>query len=208
MLPPHLTRYPNSNITAQLSSGYRPTYDLTALHSLQLSVASAHLNDVLTDAQVLGPDRIPSSFMDPATAFSLAGTVLQFIETGSKFVILAWRLYRPSPDSANDFAEASQVTSALSQILEELSHEEDAGETNENGDGCIARLANDCRSVASQLLNVLQSIKLPENGKIRKRDALKAAFRLLWNEDEVKALQSRLEVFRSQLNLHLLHTLR
>jgi hypothetical protein len=40
--------------------------------------------------------------MDPVTAFGLAGTLLQFLDTTSRFIGLAWRIYRNGRDNASD----------------------------------------------------------------------------------------------------------
>jgi hypothetical protein len=59
---------------------------------------------------------------------------------------------------------------------------------------------------AVQLLAILDKVKAADIS--RKRDALKVAFRLIYKEDKIKSLQDRLASFRSQLNLHLLLSIR
>jgi hypothetical protein len=146
--------------------------------------------------------------MDPVTAFSLAGTVLQFIDSASRFVGLAWRLYRSGQDSAADVAELDVITKNLSNVLDGIpsSCSQQAPEGSGYQKDGLLKLAGDCKKVASQLIDVLQSVKLSKNP--RKRDAVKTAFKLIWKEDEIKALHSRLDVFRSQFNLHLLISIR
>jgi hypothetical protein len=135
--------------------------------------------------------------MDPVTVFSLAGSILKFLDSGSRFVELAWRLYRSGPDERADRSELFGVTSNLEECLK--------SPTTLQNDG-IGKLAGDCNKVASKLLNVLQQVKVPENP--RKRDALKAAFRLMWKGDEIKSLQLKLDSVRGDLSVHLLLSLR
>jgi hypothetical protein len=140
--------------------------------------------------------------MDPVTAFSLAGTILQFVDSGTRFVMLAWRLYRSEPDDVNDHGDLLKITESLDAILPKLKSTESDSDTEKS----VSQLALDCGKTAARLLAILQKVKATENA--RKRDALKAAFRLTCKVDEIKSLQDRLSSFRNQLNLHLLLSLR
>lgn len=140
--------------------------------------------------------------MDPVTAFSLAGTILQFIDTGSKFVLLAHRLYRTASEDDRERSDVSKVTGTLLDLLPKLKASADSDDDEQN----IRQLAKDCGRTALQLLNVLKKLNMPESP--RKRDALKIAFRMIYKEDEIKLLQDRLNSFRAQLNLELLYSLR
>jgi hypothetical protein len=155
--------------------------------------------------------------MDPVSAFSLAGTILQFIDSGSKFIGLASRLYRTG-DSADELPEPelAMLTNHLVQVLGSLgssssspsigqgqNNNPGAGESQYNG---LFQLADECGKVGNQLLTILRKLRVSRSS--RKRDTLKVSFQLLWKEDEIKSLQSRLDGFRAQFNLHLLVTLR
>lgn len=140
--------------------------------------------------------------MDPVVAFSLAGTILQFVDSGTKFVALAWRLHRPESDDANDHGDLLKITENLDAILPKLKSTESDSDTEKS----VSQLALDCGKTAARLLTILRKVKTAENA--RKRDALKAAFRLICKVDEIKSLQDRLSSFRNQLNLHLLLSLR
>ena len=51
----------------------------------------------------------------------------------------------------------------------------------------LEELAEQCSQLASEMLSSLSKIGLSD--KLRKRDALKAAFRMVWKEDEIKSQQ-------------------
>jgi hypothetical protein len=148
--------------------------------------------------------------MDPVTAFSLAGTILQFIDSGSKFIGLAWRLYRTG-DGSGDLPELTMLTKHLGQVLDTLGPSSSSPSVNQGqnnspsaGDG-IFQLAGECKEVGNQLLTLLRDLRVSHP---RKRDALKVAFQMIWKKDDIRSLQSRLDGFRAQFNLHLLVTLR
>ncbi len=140
--------------------------------------------------------------MDPVTAFNVAGTIVQFIDSGTRFVVLARKLYQHGSDDASDHHSLQKMTEDLDTILSELQL---SGDHSDRGQS-LSQLALDCGKTTARLLTILQKTKVPENS--RKRDALRAAFRSLCNEDEIKSLQTQLSSFRNQLNLHLLLSLR
>jgi hypothetical protein len=149
--------------------------------------------------------------MDPVSAFSLAGTILQFIDSGSKFIGIAWRFYRRSPGSSDELSELAVLTQHLTDVLGSL--KSSASSHNESGGNhsAISDLADDCKATGNQLLALLTKLlKLPsdKDKKPRKRDAVKVAFRTLWGEDDIRSLQSRLDGFRAQFNVSLLVSLR
>ena len=65
--------------------------------------------------------------------------------------------------------------------------------------------AVECGKAAQEILDSLDKILPPTS---RKRDAAKTAFRLVWKEGDIKALQARLEGVRNQLTLSLAASLR
>lgn len=140
--------------------------------------------------------------MDAVAAFSLAGTILQFIDTGSRFVALAWKLYQRGLEDTDKHYYLLKITDSLNAVLPELksSKSDDVNESN------LGKLAEDCGEIAAQLLTALKKISAVGTG--RRRDALKTAFRLYYKQGDVRTLEDQLGSFRSQLNLHLLLALR
>ena len=139
--------------------------------------------------------------MDPVAAFSLAGTVLQFVDCGTKFVRLARRLHQQGAE-ATDLFQIQKLTESLDAILPKLKSREDDG----NIDKSLNELALDCSKTVTRLLVILQKLNIA--GNARKRDVIKAAFRSIYKENEIQSLQNELSSFRDQLNLHLLVSLR
>lgn len=140
--------------------------------------------------------------MDPVVAFSLAGTVFQFLDSGTKFVKLARRLYQHGSDDTNDHVQLRKITEDLDAVLLTLKSTENDCDREKS----ISQLALDCGKTAARLLAILQKVKTSED--TRKRDALKAAFRLIYKENEIKSLHDQLASFRDQLSLQLLLSLR
>lgn len=140
--------------------------------------------------------------MEAVAAFSLAGTILTFIDSGSRFVLLAHKLYKSSSDDAFDHQALQEITESLTVALSQLL---DKGNM-EPKDNSLAHLAKECHKTASDLLAILQ--KVSAKGSARKRDALQSAFRIVCKGDEIESLRNRLSEFRGQLNMHLLLSVR
>ncbi|KAL9621958.1 MAG: hypothetical protein Q9160_003620 [Pyrenula sp. 1 TL-2023] len=133
--------------------------------------------------------------MDPVSAFGLAGTILQCIDCGSRFVKLAQELYRAEADSPNHLSELEVLTRSFSDVLATFKSSERNPVSAENQHNGLVQLADECERVAGQLLKLLR--ELDTAGLSRKRDALKRAFQVIWRKDEVEALKSRLADFRN-----------
>ena len=119
--------------------------------------------------------------------------VTQILDFGTKFLSRAWNLYSTGRDGIRDISDLESITIDLQKILQSLrAPVNDNGELS-GGQTDLRQLAEQCQLVATELLNLLPKISLPD--KTSKRDALKAAFRLVWKEDEIRHLQVRLEGF-------------
>jgi hypothetical protein len=142
-------------------------------------------------------------------AFGLAATVMQFIEFGSKLTSSFWQLYKSSRDGEEDVSFAPHLqtmTSDLQNILDGLVGSESGDRSH---DDCgLCKLAEHCQVQALKLQSLLNSLNIAGIGKFGKRESLKAAFKGVWKEDEIKSFEARLGQFRQQLILHLLASLR
>jgi hypothetical protein len=142
-------------------------------------------------------------------AFGLASNILQVIDFGSKFVSIAWKIYRSSNaalDNAQDFVDIQRITKDLQivlPILQDPEYHNDVAANDQNG---IAELASDCSKVTQKLLDSLYG--LLSEGRNRKWTSMKTAFKTLWMESEIVGLQNRLSEFRQQLTFHILVSLR
>lgn len=140
--------------------------------------------------------------MDPVPSFSLAGTILQFLDSGARFVKLAQDLYQDGLGAHDRHVHVLKVTEDLQKLLPELQSTDDSS----SKEVSVRQLANNSNRTATRLIKILQKVKNGQN--TRKRDAVKIAFRLLCKESEINSLEDQLSSFQFQLNLHLLLSLR
>ncbi|KAF8851727.1 hypothetical protein BDZ45DRAFT_808104 [Acephala macrosclerotiorum] len=108
--------------------------------------------------------------MDPLSALSLASTIIQLVDFGSKLLSKSVQLYK----ATNGTLKA---------------HEEDAFE----------KLCDEAAAVAEEFLSRLKELKV-RDGKHRGWEFFKAAVRAAWSQDEIYSLQKRLSTLKESLN--------
>lgn len=146
---------------------------------------------------------------EAVAALSLAANILQALDYGRQFVTAAWKIWISGQESMEGIATLQILSKDLDTILSSLQAATPSSQHSALTDSthaALVELAGDCTRVTKKMLQTLQQIGLPSSG--RKRDAIKAAFKLLWNNDEIKALEVQLSEFRNQLTLRLLISVR
>ena len=144
--------------------------------------------------------------MDPVSAFALAGTILQFFDSGSRFLKLAYQLYRKEAGDPEPWSELKKVTQSFNDVLKTFeSSRNDTGQT-EGQHGGLAKLAGECQEIGEELLGHIQQIIISSH--VRKTNALRVAFQVILVEDKIKTLKSRLDDCRDQFSFHLLASVR
>lgn len=137
-------------------------------------------------------------------AFSLAANVLQFIDIGSRMVGTLWSYYKSNRKGSKQAPDLLRISTDLQHVLQGFQ----VPATGAHEDVGLAQLARDCQAVAEEMQNLLQSVFHHEAGSMGKREALLAALKMVWKEDDLQSLQDRLNQFRHQLVVHLLASLR
>lgn len=83
--------------------------------------------------------------MDPFTVFSLVGTALQFVDCGSRFLMLARNLYESSSDTSESHKYVVSVAQDIEKVLPDFSP--DFGPDDNNSGLC--ELTNECRATCN-----------------------------------------------------------
>jgi hypothetical protein len=137
-------------------------------------------------------------------SLGVAANIFQFLDLAGRIARRWWKIYHESSRQMEDNSDFNTLANLVSGLRNSV------GLLGSNTHKCeigMDRVAKDCTTVAEKLLERLG--QLEELGRSdRKRDALKAAVVSLWKQDEMKALEQRLERFKSQLSLHLLVSVR
>lgn len=145
--------------------------------------------------------------MAEIAGLSLAANIIQMVEFGAQFTMMAYRIYESGNDAIenlNSIQVLSRNLIDVTQRLETTSSHASASQADE----ALVLLSHECKETSEKLLGKLERVGLPKSGKIKKRDALRTAFKAQWNKSEIDALEKRLDSFRNQLTLHVVEILR
>ena len=142
-------------------------------------------------------------------ALSLASNILQAIDFGSKFASTACNIYKAAHHGlggVDEVASLRVINANLGDVLRDIRTQSGGADLASESNQGIVNLAKECAVLVEELLQSLNKLGLGDAA--RKRDALRAAFKLTWKGEEIAALQARLNDFRAQLTLSLLVSMR
>ena len=138
--------------------------------------------------------------LDPLTAISLSGSILQFVDFGSKVISGSYEIYQSGKGALQENLEIENITKEVNRLnVKILSSETEPPSPHLNAlsqdDASLRKLAESCKLVADDLLDMLQELKArPSSGRSRKWTSFRAAVanQTPWNKDKVQNLEKRL----------------
>ncbi|KAE9375911.1 hypothetical protein N431DRAFT_481115 [Stipitochalara longipes BDJ] len=147
--------------------------------------------------------------LDPLTALSVAGTIVQFVDFGTKILSRSRQLYHSTKgalalDEELDLiiTHLTKLTAKLIRPLSTPSTENEASEEEQ----ALRELCDACNTVAQEMVERLEGFKV--DGKHRIFKSVWQALKSIWSEKEANDLVRRLSMFRESLELHILVELR
>jgi hypothetical protein len=139
--------------------------------------------------------------MDPLTALSVAGTIVQFVDFGNKLLTSSVELYKSSQGLLQAHEELELVTGDLISVVAKLRDIFPASVVTHAGNHGLREFHTICEEaikIAGELLVKLNNLKI-KDGKHRAWESLKAAVKAAWSKDEIKSLTGRLSTLKESL---------
>jgi short-subunit dehydrogenase len=152
--------------------------------------------------------------MDPLSALSLAGTVIQFVDFGSKLISQGYELYKSTKEDVQLAVdeELELVTSDLRDVILRIQganvitplHPSTSTmiDSSSSHSTSFARICVEAVEVAQVILTKLDSFKFDSNIKSSKR--LLVTFhhilKRLWSKNELTQLQERLKTLKDEID--------
>jgi hypothetical protein len=147
--------------------------------------------------------------MDPLTAFSLAGTVIQFVDFSSKILEGAYHAYKSTSGQLSANQELRLITVDVSAVVSKLSSRMRlsaktlTGEPSEGSEleETLEAICDQAELVAKELLDRLQRLQIEDSvtGCSRVWQSLNQAIRSAWKRHELEALFEKLKVLKQVL---------
>ncbi|KAE9381924.1 hypothetical protein N431DRAFT_539452 [Stipitochalara longipes BDJ] len=148
--------------------------------------------------------------LDPMTALSLAGNIVQFVDFSTKLIVKGHELYTSCDGASVGNAELEVIAKDLQELNERLkpSQTEQAGTTRlTDSDIALCKLSEQCSRVAGELISALEKLKVQGTAN-RRWKSFRQALKWLMKKEEVEAIAQRLQTFRNELDLHILVSMR
>lgn len=139
--------------------------------------------------------------MESLAAFGLAGTVVQFFDFSCNLLFGAKSLYESSTGASAENLVIETITNNLIQLNDALTAPSAPGAIPDQ----LRKLASHCKSVARDLLEVLEEVKV--KGSHRKFKSFVKAVEGACKKGKVESLSKRLEALRNQMQYGLQMTL-
>jgi hypothetical protein len=153
--------------------------------------------------------------LDPLTALSLAGNIVQFVDFSIQIVSRTKRLYGSSREALDVYQELDLVTADLKKSCDLIPNALPSSTSeNESGGGgdALQHLCATCHKVADELLARLDRLKVSKDSGAKGGRILFQSFHSammsVWSKVEIEDLVSRLSSLRNQIQTHVLLDLR
>lgn len=156
--------------------------------------------------------------MDPLNALSLAGTLIQFVDFGSKLFSGAKSLYKSANGALAVNDELELIASDSNAVLSKLQAYARSPNDSVVESDAVAQVAQDdfqnvcdeAARVAAEVLERLQSLKVDgkAEGYRRMWASLSHAIKSAWSHEEILALQQRLKNLKNALETRVLLSFR
>src|SRR5580700_4425432 len=151
--------------------------------------------------------------MDPLTALSVAGTIVQFVDYETTLLSQASEFYKSPVGTLQSNHELELVTTDLRGLIVKLrqnfSAEGDLAISIEDAASrkSFEKLCNEAAKLAEELIERLDKVKRKE-GKHSKWLSFKQAVESAWSKNEVADLKKRLMSFKKALETRVLFSIR
>ncbi|KAJ4298133.1 hypothetical protein N0V90_006032 [Kalmusia sp. IMI 367209] len=148
--------------------------------------------------------------MDPLTAVSLAGTIIQFVDFSAKLFSEGKELYRSADGALEENVKIENVTSEFQSICRNL--QDKNAPTTTPGTRSIAdahtnalhNLASNCIVESDKLTKLFRGLQVPKDTTHRTWHAIRQSIRAALKKEEIARLRSTLDMFQQQVNTRLL----
>lgn len=148
--------------------------------------------------------------LDPLTALTLASSIVQFVDFGSKLVVTGYRSYKAFGQSFDQEIELDTITSSFNDLLDRLRSSADAAHPFQQSreDAALQRLATACQQTARELLDILEALKNKKPTSIKSWQTVQWLVAEIRSANNIKSLRKRLDSIKLEVNGCLLNILK
>ena len=150
--------------------------------------------------------------MDPLTALSLAGTIVQFVDFGRKLLSTTQELYHSTVGSLDVNQTLELVTADLHSLIAKFKHSfrNDVGaltEVEQAEEETFHAICDEATKIARELIRRLEKLRV-KNTKHRKWESILSAVKSAWSKEDVDSFNQLLASLQKSLEGRVLLSLR
>jgi len=152
--------------------------------------------------------------MDPLSALSVAAAVVQLVDYGAGIVSKGTQLYKSVDGALGENIELEtasirlqQLSSGMQGSLSQTRRDNTQGSPAQV-DQHLEAMCNECVTVSQELVNKLETLKVPGDHPYKKWKSFRQALKSVWSKEKIEAIAERLCSLRAELNTHVVVSLR
>lgn len=152
--------------------------------------------------------------MEALAAVSLASNILQFVEFAGKLVSRSTEIYHSADGRLNTYTVLEEAAENLTDLSRRLREESvgssslGAAKTDNLAERQLLQLCKESREITTEIVENINKVKANAGAGSKALQSVAQAIRCVWNEREIKDLETRLQNIRQQINTALLFSLR
>ena len=135
--------------------------------------------------------------LDPFTALSVAGNIVQFVDFSCKLVRNAQSIAKSTTGSSETAMELTAIANDVEQLSDAINTSSSLYPFQ------LMNLAAQCKSLARELLDILG--RLRKEGKHPRWESFLVALKEIWRQDKINDFVQRLSLLQHQLVLNMQH---
>jgi hypothetical protein len=147
--------------------------------------------------------------MDPLSALSLAGNVVQLVQFGTQIISKFREIHKSTSGATIENWDFENVCRDFQYLNSKLKHSLRGGQP-----GCLTEdehalyiVCEQCMAISDELVTRLNKLKVQGQGQ-RGWRSFQQALKSVWGKKELDVLAERLSTYRSKMDLHLLLSLK
>ena len=140
--------------------------------------------------------------LDPMTALSVATSVVQFVDFGTKLISKGREIYKSTEGVLSDHAEQAAISSRLADLTRGLSVSCAATKRLSPVENALQEVTLDCLECAEDFTLAIDELRV--TGNHRKWKSFRQALKSVWKKEGIEVRLVKLDRLRQLVIVHLL----
>lgn len=139
--------------------------------------------------------------MDPLTALSLASSVVQFVDFGTKVALGIREIYNSKSGQTARIKETIEAVERMKSLNDELSPVNMP--TTSPAEKTLAQIATKCRETSAELISITEGLVVPEDTRSRLFSSFKIGVKATWKKEKISELVDKMDSLRAEMTLNI-----